>query len=139
MPNHDVQIIMDGKSVILKLDDANIKTLQGQLTANYRFVTVEDVDGEMHAFQSNCITAVTSPKNHDLCDKSSDKLIQLFDRGALTEEELRAHFGYGQKLVNSNQFGINFSNTLLSTMPMSHPWPSVPPTPPPYTISGTLP
>ena len=112
MTYHDLQIIMEGKSVIIRLDDAEIQLLRDQLEAPSEFITVVDTNGEIHAFNSEKITAVTAPKNHDLCESSTKHFIELYRLSAITEEELRGHFGLGKKPVGNTIVGA-FGGTMI--------------------------
>jgi len=132
MPQHDVQVVLDGKSVILKLDDKALHGLEQQFKAggHGQFVTVTDVDGNLHCFGIHHVTAITTPKNHDLCGDSTDKLIDLFKLGVITEEELRTHFGLPKKVLSPN---VNVAAHLLNVpvVPSFMGGGSIP-----YTISG---
>lgn len=112
--SHDVQIIIEGRSVVLKLDTKALKDLETQLQGGPRqFITVHDINGDLHSFTTGCITALTTPKDHDLCHASSDMLIDLFKNGVITETELRTHFGWGSKAASVT---ANVSSSLMGQL-----------------------
>lgn len=96
-----VQIFMGntGKSVTIDVHDDELKRFRDSLRQETRFMVVNDIYGDMHAFNINEIFTITTPGSNDLADELNTALmLPLFDKEIITISEFRKMLGFNGEI-----------------------------------------
>ena len=105
----EVYLTSQGKFVCLTIADQEMVALGKKMDSPApNFLTITDVTGHVHVFNSAEILAITAPDTHNLRDEtgSMEFALHLHDKELIDDSELRAMVGLPPKKVAGKTVGL---------------------------------
>jgi hypothetical protein len=109
--NRDIEIYLtsQGKFVALVISNEEMVALGKKMECPApNFLTITDVAGHVHVFNSAEILAITAPDTHNLRDETGgmEFALHLHEKGLVDDSELRAMVGLPPKKTPNKTVGL---------------------------------